>query len=193
MSAYATYVILQQGIYSGHRLTVLLSLADIADTNGIGVMPDMDELALRLSLSVTELKDIVSEFIMREISPEIVWWMAGDWSMFQLLAIPLHKQMDADLWDAYIDQNAPKQETPFTEIPKKPRPAYFKKPIPAEMRWAVWERDNYTCLKCGTRQHLAVDHIIPESKGGPTELDNLQTLCTPCNRRKYNKMPDESA
>jgi hypothetical protein len=56
--------------------------------------------------------------------------------------------------------------------------------IPDRLRWEVWERDNFTCLHCGNRRFLTVDHIIPESRGGTLDLDNLQTLCKPCNSRK---------
>lgn len=59
-----------------------------------------------------------------------------------------------------------------------------KASIPTDLRWAVWERDDFRCRHCGTRRRLSIDHIIPESQGGPTELDNLQTLCMPCNSRK---------
>lgn len=59
-----------------------------------------------------------------------------------------------------------------------------KKSIPEGMRWTVFERDNFTCKNCGSRKHLEADHIHPESKGGPTTLENLQTLCHPCNVRK---------
>lgn len=61
---------------------------------------------------------------------------------------------------------------------------YRKTPIPAGLRWEVWQRDDFTCRQCGSRADLAVDHIIPESKGGPLELENLQTLCRSCNSRK---------
>lgn len=59
-----------------------------------------------------------------------------------------------------------------------------KTPIPAALRWLVWERDNFTCQHCGSRKHLSVDHVIPESKGGMMVIANLQTLCTPCNSKK---------
>lgn len=63
--------------------------------------------------------------------------------------------------------------------------SHFKKQIiPEKLRWEVWERDNFTCLNCGARQYLTIDHIIPEFKGGKTELSNLQTLCRNCNARK---------
>jgi 5-methylcytosine-specific restriction endonuclease McrA len=38
---------------------------------------------------------------------------------------------------------------------------------------------------------LEADHIIPLSRGGETELSNLQTLCKVCNRRKGTSMPGE--
>lgn len=34
---------------------------------------------------------------------------------------------------------------------------------------------------------LTVDHIIPVSKGGLSEMSNYQTLCEKCNTRKDNK------
>lgn len=57
-------------------------------------------------------------------------------------------------------------------------------PIPSTLRWEVWERDNFTCLRCGARRKLSIDHIVPRSLGGGTTRDNLQTLCKPCNSRK---------
>jgi len=59
-----------------------------------------------------------------------------------------------------------------------------KKKIPAILRTAVFERDAYRCKHCGGWEKLCADHIIPESKGGPTTFENLQTLCSPCNLRK---------
>lgn len=56
--------------------------------------------------------------------------------------------------------------------------------IPDDLRWKVWERDDFTCRHCGSRRFLSVDHIHPESKGGTLALDNLQTLCRSCNSRK---------
>jgi hypothetical protein len=61
---------------------------------------------------------------------------------------------------------------------------YSKAAIPAPLRWDVWERDNFTCKRCGSRRYLTVDHILAERLGGLTEFANLQTLCRPCNSRK---------
>lgn len=33
---------------------------------------------------------------------------------------------------------------------------------------------------------MTKDHIIPASKGGPDHIDNMQTMCTDCNKEKGN-------
>ena len=43
---------------------------------------------------------------------------------------------------------------------------------------------------CGA---VEVDHHIPVSEGGPTELFNLRVLCRRCNQAKGRMMPDEFA
>lgn len=56
----------------------------------------------------------------------------------------------------------------------------------------VFERDKYTCQYCGAIGGiLEMDHIIPFSKGGPDELNNLATACRKCNRKKKDKSVEE--
>lgn len=62
-----------------------------------------------------------------------------------------------------------------------------KQAIPARLRQAVWERDNFTCQYCGSTTDLSIDHIVAESKGGDMSIENLQTLCRRCNSRKGAK------
>ncbi len=61
---------------------------------------------------------------------------------------------------------------------------YLKVRISPELRQAVFDRDGNRCVECGSNKRLSADHVIPESKGGPTKLHNLQTLCRPCNSEK---------
>lgn len=56
--------------------------------------------------------------------------------------------------------------------------------IPDALRLEVYTRDGFTCLHCGTDELLSLDHIHPWSLGGGDTLENLQTLCRPCNSRK---------
>jgi hypothetical protein len=60
------------------------------------------------------------------------------------------------------------------------------------LRFLVMRRDNFKCAHCGRSPatlpglELEVDHVVPWTKGGETELTNLQTLCIDCNRGKGN-------
>lgn len=57
-----------------------------------------------------------------------------------------------------------------------------------KVRFAIYARDNYRCVKCGDTEDLEIDHIYPISKGGKSDLNNLQTLCHHCNYRKGNRI-----
>lgn len=46
----------------------------------------------------------------------------------------------------------------------------------------------YGINKNGNEVLMTKDHIIPKSKGGPDHIDNMQTMCTHCNRKKGNKL-----
>lgn len=82
--------------------------------------------------------------------------------------------------------------------------------IKPAVKLAVYRRDNYECQECGdefdnTRteesagryaperddpsswwggKYLELDHVIPHSRGGSSEPDNLVSLCSPCNKKK---------
>ncbi|HWH83220.1 MAG TPA: HNH endonuclease [Burkholderiaceae bacterium] len=72
--------------------------------------------------------------------------------------------------------------------PNEPSPKRTKAVIPAALRTEVFERDLYRCRRCSTHLNLTADHVIPEIKGGPTTLENLQTLCRSCNSSKGRAM-----
>lgn len=76
-------------------------------------------------------------------------------------------------------------EAGFQPLPNPPATkGYAKRPLSANARVAVFERDGFQCVQCGTRRDLTVDHIKPESKGGAHDPSNFRTLCRPCNARK---------
>lgn len=69
---------------------------------------------------------------------------------------------------------------------------YQRSILSDSLRYDVLKRDNFTCQICGASSKkdgvkLEVDHIFPVSKGGKTEMSNLQTLCERCNRGKSDK------
>jgi 5-methylcytosine-specific restriction endonuclease McrA len=62
-------------------------------------------------------------------------------------------------------------------------------------RTAVMLRDAYSCQYCNEtpgRHELTVDHVLPRSRGGRHEWDNLVTACQACNHKKGNQLPEEA-
>jgi 5-methylcytosine-specific restriction endonuclease McrA len=52
------------------------------------------------------------------------------------------------------------------------------------VRVEVWRRDGGKCAKCGSREKLEYDHIVPLSKSGSNTARNVELLCEKCNRSK---------
>ncbi len=56
-------------------------------------------------------------------------------------------------------------------------------------------RDRHTCQFCGRvlpAAELTLDHVIPRSRGGHTDWDNLVACCHPCNNLKGDRLPEEA-
>jgi ATP adenylyltransferase len=65
-----------------------------------------------------------------------------------------------------------------------------EEPIPDSLRFLVLKAAGGCCPLCrisAKERPIDVDHIIPRSRGGKTELANLQALCSKCNRSKRNQ------
>lgn len=71
------------------------------------------------------------------------------------------------------------------EMPKPSDPKGEREKMTQAIRYRVLTRDGHRCRCCGatvsTGAVLHIDHIVPVSKGGLTEIRNLQTLCAACN------------
>ena len=61
---------------------------------------------------------------------------------------------------------------------------YMRERVPMAVRRAVYERDGFACLQCGSQHKLSLDHDIPVSSGGDNSIENLRTLCLDCNFAK---------
>lgn len=66
---------------------------------------------------------------------------------------------------------------------------------PAFTRFNVFLRDKWSCQYCATEHkthELTFDHVIPRSKGGRTNWENIVASCRRCNTSKGNMMPREA-
>jgi 5-methylcytosine-specific restriction endonuclease McrA len=76
--------------------------------------------------------------------------------------------------------------TEFRRIPHQVR---------ALSRKNILIRDRYTCQFCGRAlpaSELTLDHVIPRSRGGHTDWDNLVACCHRCNNLKGDRLPQEA-
>ena len=72
----------------------------------------------------------------------------------------------------------------FASVPK------FRKNVGGQTNWnairAVVLADGPQCVYCEIAVATEVDHIVPLSKGGTNEFENLVPACRPCNTKKSN-------
>lgn len=60
-----------------------------------------------------------------------------------------------------------------------------------ERRLRRHELKNGKCKYCGSPHAITKDHIHPKSRGGGSNLENLQPLCAFCNSFKADKLESE--
>ena len=59
----------------------------------------------------------------------------------------------------------------------------------------IFLRDEHRCQYCGERypaHRLSLDHVLPRSRGGPTNWENIVCACLECNVRKGGRTPHEA-
>ena len=55
-------------------------------------------------------------------------------------------------------------------------------------RFNVFLRDKFSCQYCGSKKELTFDHLLPRSRGGKTDWDNVVTACSGCNVKKGGRL-----
>ena len=68
---------------------------------------------------------------------------------------------------------------------------WLQRAHPRFTRQGMLRRDRYTCRYC-RRPNETMDHVLPESRGGPTSWLNCVTACNACNERKGCRTPEEA-
>lgn len=68
-------------------------------------------------------------------------------------------------------------------------------PTPTLTNGSLFARDKHLCLYCGNtfaRLALTRDHVMPLSRGGRDEWENVVTACSHCNLKKSNRTPQQA-
>jgi 5-methylcytosine-specific restriction endonuclease McrA len=67
------------------------------------------------------------------------------------------------------------------------------RPQPKLTRVEIFNRDHNTCQYCGkTSNQLTLDHVMPRRQGGRHTWENLASACSPCNRKKAGRTPEQA-
>lgn len=134
-----------------------------------------NDLQIKFRLSMEYIRDVsIWKQHKREINSEITRFLKSD------AAKLLNKEQEyKNIILAIVNGISVDRKRLFTEDDK------------AELlRQETPENGKYRCKKCQmlfTPDELTIDHIIPWSRGGRTELSNAQLLCRPCNSSKGNR------
>lgn len=71
----------------------------------------------------------------------------------------------------------------------------YRKPVKFS-RVNIYARDNYSCQYCAKKlkaAELTFDHVLPRSRGGKTNWENIVAACQRCNREKGSRTPREAS
>jgi len=75
---------------------------------------------------------------------------------------------------------------------RKSNPDLRDSPAYRQFRTDVLDRDNYSCVDCGTSDNLHVHHIVPisEDESQATDVANGVTVCVPCHADRHEQRGD---
>lgn len=138
-----------------------------------------------------KMKEYLLQHVGEDVSRETLREVAGNIQDWQRSLRQLRQETGLDIvatQTGYILTSAEPVHTP-----------QIRRPIDNRLKYAVLQRDNSTCQRCGANIHntpnvkLVIDHKIPVEMGGETTIDNLWTLCSDCNGGKQAFFQDENA
>lgn len=107
---------------------------------------------------------------------------------------------EPSIWTEYFSSPGPVLNGP----PKNyPVPATIRVLNTVHKRWkaprfrkkVLFNRDGWKCQYCLSElnwSNITIEHIVPQSKGGPTTWTNCVSACRPCNSKKKNRTPEEA-
>jgi 5-methylcytosine-specific restriction endonuclease McrA len=149
------------------------NLLCIASANG-GTLPAVEAIAFKLRTTDAKVSSMIEELIARGLLDE-----------FDGILRP-HNWIGRQ----YLSDSS-------TERVKRHRDKRVARGLerqwsaPRALRQAVYQRDEFRCIYCGSTEKLSLDHRTPEFRGGTHDIENLATACQPCNGAKRDLTEEE--
>lgn len=84
-------------------------------------------------------------------------------------------------WERFMVSERARQKR---SLGQQQAPQIQRIPLKESVRHEVWRRDAGRCVRCGSREKLEFDHIVPVIRGGSDTARNIELLCEACNRKK---------
>ena len=94
------------------------------------------------------------------------------------------RELEPEQWSVLADRFIEREELELAAALAGGESTPGRERISAEVRRAVWLRDQGKCARCGSRERLEFDHIVPLARGGSNTERNIELLCEICNRAK---------
>jgi len=166
-----------------HRVQKQIVFCDLLRKLGFDITDNNDLILgifdpIRKQLVNTSIDKFLNDFIAVSIVKGHFQGNKG----YQLEILPSYNKLDY----IFLGKDDVLENLPIKIIENK-----SKRNIPLGLRYKVFKNDNYKCVDCGHSASdgakLHIDHKLPFSLGGLTELNNLHTLCSDCNIGKSNK------
>lgn len=98
------------------------------------------------------------------------------------------RSLEPQHWKRLVDRLVEREEAELRAALATEEPDCGRERLSTEVRRAVWIRDQGRCARCGSRERLEFDHIIPVSRGGGNTERNIELLCEVCNRAKSDSI-----
>lgn len=155
-----------------------------------GVFPTFTPFETREQYDLDALAHELSEMGMRQADERLRAEYAEANKLWRFLypRYELFRTQVQQSQNRYLDSLYPEPALPAEEVPSQA--VLEDEEVSTEVKKAVKKRDGGACLCCGSTSRLQVDHIQPRYLGGSHDLENLQTLCSVCNRIKSDEVID---
>jgi len=122
-------------------------------------------------------------------------WLESNPSVIEQQYIPISRYslddpIEEDSFDEPVEVKVKKTKKKVEKSPinndRKRKANFYKR-----NRAILLNETDGQCSNCESLDEPTVDHIIPLSKGGGNDLENLRVLCWPCHEwlNKYEQLP----